>query len=67
MQATLLIQKVKVCLSMPWSDPARQPGPSACAQDPGVSYGKALDLQTVCCPDGWISLLDHRAQAMGCC
>lgn len=29
---------------MPWPDPAQQPGPSAGAQDPAVSYGKALDL-----------------------
>lgn len=42
MQATLFIQKVKVCLQMPWLDPAQQPGPGVGAQDQG--YGKALDL-----------------------
>ena len=29
---------------MPWPDPVRQPGPDAGAQDPGISYGKVLDL-----------------------
>lgn len=41
MQATLLIQKVNVCLQTPWRT---QPTPGAGAQDPGISYGKTLDL-----------------------
>lgn len=64
MQATLLIHEGKVCLSRPWSDPAWQPGPSAGAQDPGISYGKALDLMFAVLMPGeafWTTGLRARA------